>query len=120
MVQVNLLLSGQEQFMMASTEGNPEWPAFPARLMALPAVNDACGLASHLYQRSKEYRQVGVALAAAENSFKTAVTKAAPLAEPLLRYAGHLKPLDDWACRRLDDVERMVPVVTKPSSEVRQ
>ncbi|KAK8377676.1 hypothetical protein O3P69_013962 [Scylla paramamosain] len=95
--------------MMASTEISPAWPAFPARLMALPAVNDACGLAAHLYQRSKEYRQVGAALGVAENSLKTAVTKAAPLAEPLLRYAGHLKPLDEWACRRLDDVERMMP-----------
>ena len=36
-----------------SSEVSPAWPAFPARLMALPAVNDACGLAAHLYQRSK-------------------------------------------------------------------
>lgn len=63
---------------------------------------------------------VGLALVMAENSVKTAATVAAPLTSPLLRYVEHLKPLDEWACRRLDDVERMVPVVTKPTGEVWQ
>lgn len=103
---------------MASSEVSPQWPAFPARLMSLPAVNDACDLAVHLYQRSKEYKMVGVALGMAEDSVKTAATVAAPLATPLFRYVEHLKPLDEWACRRLDDVERLVPAVTKPTGEM--
>lgn len=39
--------------MMASREENPEWPAFPTRLMALPAISDACDFALHMYSRSK-------------------------------------------------------------------
>lgn len=66
----------------------------------------------------QEYKMVGVALGMAEDSVKTAATVAAPLATPLFRYVEHLKPLDEWACRRLDDVERLVPAVTKPTGEV--
>ena len=61
-----------------------------------------------------------MALGMAEGSLKTAVTVAVPLAVPLVKYVEHLKPLDEWACRVLDDVERRVPVVTKPSGEVGQ
>lgn len=62
---------------------------------------------------------MGVALNVAEGTLMSAVTVATPLTTPLLGYADRLKPLDDWACRRLDDVERMVPAITKPTGEVR-
>lgn len=62
---------------------------------------------------------MGVALDVAEGTLQSAATVAVPLATPLLGYVEHLKPLDDWACRRLDDVERMVPAITKPTGEVR-
>lgn len=62
---------------------------------------------------------VGVALDAAESTLKSAVTVTAPLTTPLLGYVERLKPLDDWACRRLDDVEMMMPAITKPTEEVK-
>lgn len=62
---------------------------------------------------------VNVALNIAEGTLKIAATVAAPLTTPLLGYVEHLKPLDDWACRRLDNVEMMIPAITKPTGEVR-
>lgn len=38
---------------VSSSKVSPEWPAFPTRLMALPAVSDGIGFVTHLYSRSK-------------------------------------------------------------------
>lgn len=103
---------------MASNEVSAEWPAFPTRLMALPAVSEACDLALHLYIMSKEYRVVGMALGVAESTLKSAATVAVPLTTPLLGYVERLKPLDDWACLWLDAVEKMMPAINKPTGEM--
>lgn len=61
---------------------------------------------------------VGAALVVAEGTLKSVATVAVPLTTPLLGCVERLKPLDDWACQRLDAVEKMVPVITKPTGEV--
>ncbi|XP_069178628.1 uncharacterized protein [Procambarus clarkii] len=93
-------------------------PAFLARVMALPAFNDALVLATQVYDTTKRNEVMGAALRAAEASMAVAATGALPLAAPLLERVGGWQRVDEWACRGLDRVEEAAPIIKKPTKEI--
>ncbi|XP_071551556.1 perilipin-1-like isoform X3 [Panulirus ornatus] len=104
---------------MARTHGSLQARScFVGRLLALPSVSDALALTANVYRRTKDYRCVGAVVGAAETSVRIAMTGAIPLAAPIIHSAGDWKVLDEWACRGLDSVEEMAPIVTKPTNEM--
>ena len=66
----------------------------------------------------KEHHYVGAALQAAEAGVSVVANTALPLAHPLLNQVGGWDTLDQWACRGLDRVEEVAPIITQPTKEV--
>ncbi|XP_037803899.1 perilipin-2-like isoform X1 [Penaeus monodon] len=100
--------------------GSPGTPAFLARMMAIPALNDAFIFASHLYDNTKQdsNEYVRAALLAAEEGVRAAATGALPLAAPIVERVGGWEAVDDWACRGIDRVAQAAPIITKPTEEI--
>ncbi|KAK8742116.1 hypothetical protein OTU49_002123 [Cherax quadricarinatus] len=65
----------------------------------------------------KRRRGVGLALRVAEGSV-LAATVMLPLATPLLRPVGGWRTVDLWACKALDKLQTIAPIVNKPTAEV--
>ncbi|KAG7177809.1 uncharacterized protein LOC121860097 [Homarus americanus] len=93
-------------------------PAFFARMMAIPAINDALTLATQVYDNTKRNEVMGAAIKAAETSMRVAATSALPLAAPILDRVGGWEAVDEWACRGLDRVEEAAPIIKKPTKEI--
>ncbi|XP_027208538.1 perilipin-1 isoform X1 [Penaeus vannamei] len=100
--------------------GSPGTPAFLARMMAIPALNDAFIFASHLYDNTKQdsNEYVRAALLAAEEGVRAAATGALPLAAPIVERVGGWEAVDNWACRGIDRVAQAAPIITKPTEEI--
>ncbi|XP_042858379.1 perilipin-2-like isoform X2 [Penaeus japonicus] len=99
--------------------GSPGTPAFLARMMAIPALNDAFIFATHLYDNTKDSNEyVRAALLAAEEGVRAAATGALPLAAPIVERVGGWEAVDDWACRGIDRVAQAAPIITKPTEEI--
>ncbi|KAK8750895.1 hypothetical protein OTU49_015047 [Cherax quadricarinatus] len=101
-----------------SFDGTSATPAFLARVMALPAFNEALTLASQVYDSTKRNELMGAAILASEASIRVAATGAIPLAAPILERVGGWEKVDEWACRGLDSVERVAPIIKQPTQEI--
>lgn len=88
-----------------------------ARLRKLPIVKDTLNTATDVYKKTQGYRGVGLALRVAEGSV-LAATVMLPLATPLLRPVGGWRTVDLWACKALDKLQTIAPIVNKPTAEV--
>ncbi|XP_069945907.1 perilipin-2-like [Cherax quadricarinatus] len=88
-----------------------------ARLRKLPIVKDILNTATDVYKKTQGYRGVGLALRVAEGSV-LAATVMLPLATPLLRPVGGWRTVDLWACKALDKLQTIAPIVNKPTAEV--
>lgn len=101
------------------TFGDGDNPAFLNRMLALPALNDACNLAFTAYATAKDKHQyVGVVLRTAEMGVRAAASTALPLATPIVDRVVGWDTVDKWACRGLDRVEQAAPIITKPTNEI--
>ncbi|XP_053635250.2 perilipin-2-like [Cherax quadricarinatus] len=91
--------------------------SFLTKLRALPMVEDSISKATDLYQKTQDYKGVGVAVNIAEGGIKAA-TKMLPLAAPLLRPVGGWQTVDLWATQGLDKLQTWAPIITLPTTEV--
>ncbi|XP_047482029.1 uncharacterized protein LOC125034305 isoform X2 [Penaeus chinensis] len=97
------------------TFGDGDNPAFLNRVLALPALNDACNLAFTAYATAKDKHQyVGVVLRTAEMGVRAAASTATPIVDRVVGW----DTVDKWACRGLDRVEQAAPIITKPTNEI--
>ncbi|XP_068240456.1 perilipin-2 isoform X2 [Palaemon carinicauda] len=94
-------------------------PAFTARVLALPVLNEAVHKALHVFEDTKTRNDaMGAALRAAEASVRVAASGAMPLATPIVNTVGGWSVVDEWACRGLDKVEEVAPIIKKPPREI--
>lgn len=94
-------------------------PTFAARMLALPALNEAVNRALEVFDSTKSRNDVmGAALRAAEASMRVAASGALPLATPIVNTVGGWGVVDEWACYGLDRVEKAAPIIKKPAQEI--
>lgn len=94
-------------------------PAFTARMLALPVLNQAVNRAIDAFDTGRNRNDaMGAALRAAEASMRVAASGALPLATPIVNTVGGWGVIDEWACRGLDRVEKVAPIIKKPTDEI--
>ncbi|XP_064121671.1 lipid storage droplets surface-binding protein 2-like [Macrobrachium nipponense] len=94
-------------------------PAFTARVLALPVLTEAVHRALDVYEDTKTRNDaMGAALRAAEASMRVAASGAMPLATPIVNTVGGWGVVDEWACRGLDKVEKVAPIIKKQPREI--
>lgn len=94
-------------------------PAFTARVLALPVLTEAVHRALDVYEDTKTRNDaMGAALRAAEASMRVAASGAMPLATPIVNTVGGWGVVDEWACRGLDQMEKVAPIIKKQPREI--
>ncbi|KAK7063214.1 hypothetical protein SK128_004826 [Halocaridina rubra] len=94
-------------------------PAFVNRVLALPALDQAASI----YRNTKDQQYVGTALKLAEAAGVTVVSATGsavkPIATPIANHVvGGWAAVDAIACRWLDNMEKAMPIITKPPDEI--
>lgn len=96
---------------------------FMQRVLELPAVAETVDLAEGIYVKTKKSNEfVGNALKATEDGIWRAAEGSLPLATnmttPLVNTVGGWTKLDEWACQGLDRVEKVAPIIKRPTKEI--
>ncbi|KAJ8938637.1 hypothetical protein NQ318_015936 [Aromia moschata] len=92
------------------------------RITKLPVVESTINTATNLYEKVKDYNSVTHwTLQTAENTVNKAAELGKPIATPVIRNLERpIKKVDDVLCSGLDYVERKVPAVKLPPTELIQ
>lgn len=92
---------------------------FFARVLAIPLIHDLLAKVDHVYQNTKKQHEwIKTILEGAEWSCRMMLSCMLQLATPVVDLIGGWDVVDDWACRRLDQLESMIPVLKQPTKVV--